>query len=55
MVKVNTDANMQSQGKWNLEIIIRDVASLVMAASTWETYGNDKVLEAEAYALLTGM
>jgi len=55
MVKVNTDANMQSHGKWGLGIIIRDKAKLVMAASTWETDGIDNVLEVEAHALLTGM
>lgn len=55
LVKVNTDANLQNHGKWGLGIIIRDEVGLVMAASTWETDGNDRALEAEAYALLTGM
>lgn len=55
MVKINSDANLQVNGFWGLGGIIRDSEGLVMATGTWLLPGNDNILEAEAFAMLTVM
>jgi ribonuclease HI len=50
-IKVNSDANLMSEGRWGLGAVCRDSSGEVLAAATWEIPGADDPQLAEACAL----
>jgi hypothetical protein len=54
-IKVNCDANLSKNVRWDIEAIFREEMRRILAATTWETAGDPNPIHAEAQALYNTM